>query len=72
MRFLLDFFANWTFDKVMDYTLAAVIWFVFKSKSKQNDYPITSKIDAAIETKSSFYDRYRYVCFSDNDPSLYV
>ncbi|MBE1868627.1 hypothetical protein ACMX8W_11110 [Bacillus subtilis] len=38
MRFLLDFFANWTFDKVMDYTLAAVIWFVF-NKSKQTEYP---------------------------------
>ncbi|OIR60987.1 hypothetical protein BLL41_10980 [Bacillus sp. FMQ74] len=38
MKFLLDFFANWTFVKVMDYSLAAVIWFVFKSKSKQNEY----------------------------------
>ncbi|CAF1784725.1 hypothetical protein NRS6110_04090 [Bacillus subtilis] len=39
MNFLLDLFTNWTFDKVMDYMLAAVIWFVFKSKSKQNEYP---------------------------------
>ncbi|MEC1406703.1 hypothetical protein [Bacillus halotolerans] len=38
MRFLQDFFAIWTFDKVMGYTLAAVIWFVFKSKSKQTEY----------------------------------
>lgn len=39
MKFLLDFFVNWTFDKVMDYSLVAVIWFVFKSKSKQNENP---------------------------------
>lgn len=39
MKFLLDLFANWTFDKVMDYILAAVICFVYKSKSKQNKYP---------------------------------
>lgn len=39
MNFLLDLFTNWTFDKVMDYMLAAVIWFTSKSKSKQNEYP---------------------------------
>ena len=39
MNFLLDLFTNWTFDKVLDYTLAAVIWSVFKSRSKQNKYP---------------------------------
>ncbi|WP_445684575.1 hypothetical protein [Bacillus sp. FSL K6-1005] len=38
MKFLLNYFANWTFYKVMDYTLAAVR-FIFKSKSKQNEYP---------------------------------
>ncbi len=39
MKILMDLFTNWTFDKVMDYMLAAVIWLVFKSKPKQNEYP---------------------------------
>ncbi|NUI59313.1 hypothetical protein HUN88_06020 [Bacillus amyloliquefaciens] len=39
MKILMELFTNWTFDKVMDYMLAAVIWFVFQSKSKQNKHP---------------------------------
>lgn len=35
----MELFTNWTFDKVMDYMLAAVVWFVFQSKSKQNKHP---------------------------------
>lgn len=37
MKILMDLFTTWIFDKVMDYSLGAVIWFVFKSK--QNEYP---------------------------------
>ncbi|WP_342494110.1 hypothetical protein [Bacillus sp. FSL R5-0447] len=37
MKILMDLFTNWIFEKVMDYMLAAIIWFVFKSK--QNEYP---------------------------------
>ncbi len=39
MKILMDLFITWIFDKVMDYSLGAVIWFVFKSRSKQNKYP---------------------------------
>ncbi|MGG1395632.1 hypothetical protein ABE320_17090 [Bacillus velezensis] len=39
MKILMDLFTTWIFDKVMDYILAVVIWFVFNSKSKQNKYP---------------------------------
>ncbi|ASZ03910.1 MULTISPECIES: hypothetical protein [Bacillus] len=39
MKILMDLFTTWIFDKVMDYSLGAIIWFVFKSKSKQNEYP---------------------------------
>ncbi|OYD12323.1 hypothetical protein CHR37_05040 [Bacillus velezensis] len=39
MKILMELFTNWTFDKLMDYMLAAVVWFVFQSKSKQNKYP---------------------------------
>lgn len=39
MNFFLDLFTNWTFDKVLDYTFAFAIWFVFKLRPKQNNYP---------------------------------
>ncbi|ERH59242.1 hypothetical protein O205_01135 [Bacillus amyloliquefaciens EGD-AQ14] len=38
MKILMDLFTTWIFDKVMDYSLGAIIWFVFKSKLKQNEY----------------------------------
>ncbi|AAC13088.1 hypothetical protein P4V37_05455 [Bacillus subtilis] len=38
MELILDCFVNWSFDKIMDYILIAGLYFVFKSKSKQN-YP---------------------------------
>ncbi|OBA05447.1 hypothetical protein A9D36_09580 [Bacillus subtilis] len=39
MELILDYLVNWSFDKIMDYILIAGLYFVFKSKSKQNQYP---------------------------------
>ncbi|MED0870337.1 hypothetical protein P4T23_15145 [Bacillus spizizenii] len=39
MELLLDYLVNWSFDKIMDYILIAGLYFVFKSKTKQNQYP---------------------------------
>lgn len=72
MNFLLDLFTNWTFDKVMDYMLAAVIWFYSSPSQSRMSIPMTLMKEGVIEINIPFCDRYRYVCFFDDDLSLYV